>query len=1801
VSWAKASSSISGIGSSSIGFSVLLIALGLFFAMALTASPASAAKVHPFKEIFGSAAQPSFAKPESVAVDQATGDLLAVDAGANEKQEVEIKVTSGAVGGTYKLSFGGQTTGWSGQATLTGESGTGDTSGCEAKGDFTASSNEIKNVAITTGACAVGQQFEGTLGVTDGTTITEINGTTYKMSANASSTSAARIFKAGSKLVTNVSGGPYVVGHTITATGIQALTTISACSPSCSGATSLTLSKIATNVGTAVPLVAGSKSVTGAITTTGKLSNGEEISGPGIQAGTTLSAINEGAGTFTLSQPPSITGGSSLSAALPFAVSAANLREALEKLSSIGAGNVNVTSGSTTTNLVKRPIEFKSSLGGKDVESISCDGSGLTGTSPTCIVSTPVTGVPYGIKRFNPDGTPANFSALGTNLIDGRKGTGGKTCGEEPSSCDATPQANGLGIDASNEIQVAIAPAGSAGGTAGDIYVSQSSAGLIDIFAADGHYLGQLKEFEKAQKITFTTFSSGNTFSLGNLPEDCSNPTTAPITYSTNSTTRATNIRIALEARCGSGNFAVTAATAPLVTFQGKYAEKNVPLMTCAKETGAGTCAIVAPGPVPFLEESPCGVTVDPVGSVYIPEFERSLIHRYGPSASPPVTGDNTVNFKSTNPCSVAAGAGPTEGFIFATQASGPITKLDRSTGAVKYTVAPGTNTTVAVNPADGHVLAASGNGVNEYDASGATEATQTSTLTAPSEVDGVAVNKTTGNVYISRAGGANLEVYLPPASGPISLAKPATGITGTKATLNGSVNPEFGAIEECKFEFLTDAAYQAASNSFNGTGPNTPVSTPCVGPIPTDSNPHDVSAAIGGLIPQGTTYHFRVTAKNFVAKVSSSQRTFTTASTVVTEAATAISGTTATLNGTLRIEEDDPFTACVFEYLTDAEYAANGGSYSGPDAPHTKPCTPSVASIAADFESHPVSASLTGLTKNTAYHFRLVATNSGGAVRGEDRRLTTPGPPQVVEEFAGPVGRSAATLNVSLNPSGFATTYHFEWGTQEDYEKGEYGARIPADFDPFAGLGTSPVRVTASLSGLQEATRYHFRLLATNSAGTTVGPDQEFATLNAAGLPDHRGVELVSPADKRPVGNVENFAFNQVNYQVAESGEAASYLLLNGLGDTLAGGNTVYSASRSTGGWASAEVSPPSLISHEGSGEASGVGNIRYFSPEDLKCGIVESFNPLTADTPRASVELGVFNLYRWNSSDATYTLITTRLPLNPGTDGYNFGAFYEVAGASADCSRIFFRSPYSFFAGASKVYEWDNGTLRDAAVLPDRSVPTGDLFSTESGGVAGQAPELARAKNTVSPDGRLFFAATSDEPTVAGVTPGDADKPAVFVRKSPTETVDASLPTNGATRGAGYETASPDGSRVFFLANYGIAATSSSGPVNDDCSHISEGMNNGASSRACDLYEYNVGSSDLTDLSADTNFADANGATVQGVMAVSRDGSVVYFAARGQLVLGKGRTYAQNLAGAGFANVYRRQAGTLTYVGSLANKDLGGSGTRGQALIHPVSGAQAIAGDWAAQTNGAGTYFLFASADNMTGTNPAEVDEAYLFSAATGATECVSCPRDGSAPHARIGEEVVGHAGAALAAMGNEYAGVANYTPVSLSEDGRVIFASEDALAPGAVEGHGKTFGTALHHISAENNLYEWHRGQVSLLTTGRFEMIGMGGPDGRDVFLRTYEQLDSHDFDFNSDLYDFRSFGGFAPPPKPQTPCDPDADQCQPPPTQVPGAPSPETSGQPMAGNPPLAPLKKKHKKHKGNKKHHGRATGNRGGGK
>jgi hypothetical protein len=84
-------------------------------------------------------------------------------------------------------------------------------------------------------------------------------------------------------------------------------------------------------------------------------------------------------------------------------------------------------------------------------------------------------------------------------------------------------------------------------------------------------------------------------------------------------------------------------------------------------------------------------------------------------------------------------------------------------------------------------------------------------------------------------------------------------------------------------------------------------------------------------------------------------------------------------------------------------------------------------------------------------------------------------------------VGYSSATLYGYVNAQGQATNYYFEYGTTT-----AYGAQSP--LSP-VGSGTSSTKVSQAITGLQAATKYHYRIVAVGPGGTVAGGDRTFTT----------------------------------------------------------------------------------------------------------------------------------------------------------------------------------------------------------------------------------------------------------------------------------------------------------------------------------------------------------------------------------------------------------------------------------------------------------------------------------------------------------------------------------------------------------------------------------------------------------------------------------------------------------------------------------------------------------------------------------
>ncbi|UCD39190.1 MAG: T9SS type A sorting domain-containing protein, partial [Fidelibacterota bacterium] len=125
-----------------------------------------------------------------------------------------------------------------------------------------------------------------------------------------------------------------------------------------------------------------------------------------------------------------------------------------------------------------------------------------------------------------------------------------------------------------------------------------------------------------------------------------------------------------------------------------------------------------------------------------------------------------------------------------------------------------------------------------------------------------------------------------------------------------------------------------------------------------------------------GTGYHFRVVADNPSGRVEGADQTFTTLQgtppTATTLPATAITTTEATLHGV--VNPNDQSTDVWFDYGEDATYGQvlSSATIDGAD-------------------DKLVSETVSGLTADKTYHYRIVAQSVAGIVYGEDRSFTTP------------------------------------------------------------------------------------------------------------------------------------------------------------------------------------------------------------------------------------------------------------------------------------------------------------------------------------------------------------------------------------------------------------------------------------------------------------------------------------------------------------------------------------------------------------------------------------------------------------------------------------------------------------------------------------------------------------------------------------------------------------------------------------------------------------------------------------------
>jgi hypothetical protein len=702
--------------------------------------------------------------------------------------------------------------------------------------------------------------------------------------------------------------------------------------------------------------------------------------------------------------------------------------------------------------------------------------------------------------------------------------------------------------------------------------------------------------------------------------------------------------------------------------------------------------------------------------------------------------------------------------------------------------------------------------------------------------------------------------------------------------------------------------------------------------------------------------------------------------------------------------------------------------------------------------------------------------------------------------------------------------------------------------------------------------------------------PNEAFRVGPSSELPDCRAFEMVSPPDKNG-GEVDggiHIGELAAPEQAAADGEAATYGSTSAFTEAepeSADLTSQYISARTADGWRTRAIVPTQEIPE---GKALTAAGAPYYSPyqgfsESLEDGFLLAWNP----QPDPSAPAGYFNPYLRDDGSGGYQLLSEVTPpvQPPGQvqlPYYGFGVVY--AGMSADGQHVIFEANDALTPGAIpgrvNLYEWSAGQpLELVSVLPEGTVDTagseqalaeGSLrFGSPIYGLGGGADELPyNFSGALSSNGkRAFWTGGGGAYQVYMHEITESGARTVEVSASQKEGV----PSGKAP--AQYWTANAEGTLVYFTSDVELTNDSTAGA-------------------GADLYQYNVNTGRLSDLTVDPHTGEA--ANVQGVLGMGESDGVpsVYFVARGVLAQG---------ASAGVENLYlwRSSASAPTFIATL-----------GESEGELIDFTEAVM-ERTSRVSPDGQLLAFQSAEPLTGYDNAPADgqscqgrvlegrfnpytkgrarcmEVFEYNAQTNSLVCASCdPRrlpptaDSLVPETlHLYENVRGWESSTVQ---QRY----------LLDDGRLFFQSADPLLPQASDGR--------------QNIYEYEPegvGQCAasgsgsclyLISTGSSSAdsyFADASADGRDVFLLTRQQLVPQDGDGAVDMYDAREDGGFSSAQPP--PCAGEA--CKPAVTPAPaiyGAPSSATFE--GAGNLPSQPTikaattKKRSKKKSAKKK-------------
>jgi hypothetical protein len=771
-----------------------------------------------------------------------------------------------------------------------------------------------------------------------------------------------------------------------------------------------------------------------------------------------------------------------------------------------------------------------------------------------------------------------------------------------------------------------------------------------------------------------------------------------------------------------------------------------------------------------------------------------------------------------------------------------------------------------------------------------------------------------------------------------------------------------------------------------------------------------------------------------------------------------------------------------------------------------------------------------------------------GNSILRAYHREPTVAPVQIGPLAVDGIRSSRVAVHGVLDTKNANTTFYFEYGLDTSYGQVTASQVVPRRFQPKA--------IDGALVGLQPDTVYHLRMVMTNSAGTTKGPDRVIRTypISAGGaddqcpnalarkqtsaqrLPDCRAYELVSAVDTAGY-DVESYLvpgqepFPGFPAAVDRLLYATHAGAVPGPWNATNKGRDPYLASRTANGWVTDYKGLPANLTAASGAFASVLGEADSALDTFAFAG-AELCSPCFT----SGLEVGL--PVRLPSGQVVQGMAGS---LDPG----NASAKPEGKVAkflSADGGDLIFASKYAFEPGANT----DGTSL--TVYKRDLSTATTRIVSTDQNGAVLSGPGISELD--LSTDGSRVVVGKNVSTDSQG---NEYVHPYMHIGNAP-NSVDLAP---GSTSGVLYAGMTADGSAAYFTSVDKLLA--------------------GDEDTSADLYRAAVGPSGALDLSLVTG-----NSTVACNPVANGNGS--HWNTTGAAA------NCDTVAVGGGGGV----AGSAGSVYFLSPERFGGLGTTDQPNLYaaaPGAAPQLVAtlepsnplvlnsvkssavrrsGDF--QVTPGGSYAVFTSALPLTGTGNFGLRSVFRYAAGDGQLTCPSCDTTGSADGSLASNT-------ALAPSG-----------LSVLEDGRVFFTTSYPLV--------------LNDANGQADVYELTLGGKQELVssgTGSFDAgLLTASAGGSDVFFFTHDTLAPEE-DRNGQLmkiYDARVGGGFFKLP-PAVPCKA-SDECHGPSSPTPAPADIKSSGKTTVGNVVFCPKSKvkhrnkcvkrpaKHKKKKTNRK-------------